>query len=601
MATKTWIATTAANWNTAANWSPVGIPATTDDVIFNGSANGNCTLASLAGQCRSLVMTGYTGTFTMNIGLVVSGSDDGTVNGNTLVLGAGTTYSGSSGFTLTSSVGGKITFNSNTIYGLTLQNATGVWTTTDITRISASLTVSTTGGTINFPYDCYIGAIVVGSNTTVRSANFGTSGKINLYLTGVGILANISGSTNLSMLCNFDCYITDSSSSNKSLTYGTIFQNGNDVYLGGSGSGTITFAPGSIGGPSVYVTNTGGAAISFTSGAVSNITWQAGTNAVWTNQASQSLTIKGDLIMTSSMGNPTLTPGLTFGGNGTSQTSTITSGGKSLVTGAVTLDDSITQGSGAKNGTFNFTDAFSSNAALTITSCKTVNINADFTISSITATLTHTLGTLNVNNGANITCGLFSSTNSNTRTINMGSGTWNLTGIGAVWNMTTTTNATLNAQQSRILINNTTASAITFGGGGLTYYTLEHARGASTGTLTMAGSNTFVNFIDNTSTAAHTIGIASNAPSLSFYNFYVKGTPGNLITIGRLSAGSFTFNKLGRGIVTNCDYISIGTSLLTNAANTWYVGANSTSLSSPAFLATDAPSSQSLLGAGGVG
>ena len=40
----------------------------------------------------------------------------------------------------------------------------------------------------------------------------------------------------------------------------------------------------------------------------------------------------------------------------------------------------------------------------------------------------------------------------------MGSGTWALKSTGTVWNLSTSTNMTLDAQQSRILINNTTAT-----------------------------------------------------------------------------------------------------------------------------------------------
>jgi hypothetical protein len=58
--------------------------------------------------------------------------------------------------------------------------------------------------------------------------------------------------------------------------------------------------------------------------------------------------------------------------------------------------------------------------------------------------LTLTAGTFNANN-FNVTCGIFSSSNSNTRVLTMGSGTWTLTGNAAtIWSMATGTGLTIN-------------------------------------------------------------------------------------------------------------------------------------------------------------
>jgi hypothetical protein len=157
----------------------------------------------------------------------------------------------------------------------------------------------------------------------------------------------------------------------------------------------------------------------------------------------------------------------------------------------------------------------------------------------------------------------------------------------------------LDPQQSRIVMTNTSATACTFAGGGLTYYTVELAKGSSTATTTFSGSNTFANFIDNTSTAAHTITWTSGTTT-SFYNFNVRGNSGALVNMNRSGTSNPILTKVGRGIICYCDYITLGT-ITGSPASTWYIGANSSIGTSTGFIATAAPSSQSLLGGGGVG
>jgi hypothetical protein len=216
-----------------------------------------------------------------------------------------------------------------------------------------------------------------------------------------------------------------------------------------------------------------------------------------------------------------------------------------------------------------------------------------------TGTMTLTAGTLTALNCANISTAGISSNNSNTRTINMGCGTWTLTGL-APCSLTTTTGLTFNAEQSRILLTNTTTNAVSFNGGSLSYYTFEIARGSSTASTIISGNNTFVNFIDNTSTAAHNIQFSTSGSTNNFYRFIVKGTAGNLISITRGPLNTYFVNKLGREVVFSSDYIAFGTSFTAAPSNTWYIGPNSTNLSTGLIL-SNPPSVQSLLGAGGVG
>ena len=220
---------------------------------------------------------------------------------------------------------------------------------------------------------------------------------------------------------------------------------------------------------------------------------------------------------------------------------------------------------------------------------------------NVASTLTLTAGTLTALNCANITIGnQFLSSNSNVRTLNMGCGTWTFTTSN--WTTATSTNMTLNAEQSRILYAQPGNANIQFQGGNLTYYTFEIARGNSTGTISIGGNNTFVNLIDNTSTAAHTIQFTTTGTN-SFYKFIVQGSSGNLVTVTRGVLANYVLQKLGRDVVSNTNFTTwtAGTAMTGSAANTWYVGPNSTVGTTVGFIASNPPSVQSLLGAGGVG
>jgi len=265
----------------------------------------------------------------------------------------------------------------------------------------------------------------------------------------------------------------------------------------------------------------------------------------------------------------------------------ITLNGKSL--------NSVTFNNGA--GVWQVLDVLNAVGNFNIVAANAVIINANVTISG---TLTLTAGTLTAFNCANITAASFSSNNSNVRALYMGCGTWTLTGT-VPWSTSTITNLTFNAEQSRVLLTNSSTSNLSFNSGGHSFYTLEIARGAGTGLVITSGSNTFVNFIDNTSTAGHGIqftGFSTN----NFYRFIVKGTPGNPVSIQRGALGGYFVNKLGRDVVSSSDYITFGGSFTASpTTNTWYIGPNSTNSGSTGPILSNPPSVQSLLGCGGVG
>jgi collagen type VII alpha len=97
-------------------------------------------------------------------------------------------------------------------------------------------------------------------------------------------------------------------------------------------------------------------------------------------------------------------------------------------------------------------------------------------------------------NGQAYTGPAVNSNSGRTRTVNLGSGTWTLTGSGTVWSFATAA-MTLTAGTSTIALTASNASR-TFIGGSLTYATLRYdVASPSQGALVITGANTFANMI----------------------------------------------------------------------------------------------------------
>jgi hypothetical protein len=185
-------------------------------------------------------------------------------------------------------------------------------------------------------------------------------------------------------------------------------------------------------------------------------------------------------------------------------------------------------------------------------------------------TITHTRGTFDVKN-YNLTCTTFPSSNSNTRTITMGSGLWTLSGTATVWDFATTTNLTFNKDTANILLSNTTTTARTFAGGGRTYNKLTIGGTTGTSTTTITGANSFTE-LASTKTVAHTILFAVNQGTIETWS--VTGTAGNVVTVNSSSAGTRRTFSLTNSTAGLIDYLSVK-DIGVNQANRFYVGDNS--------------------------
>lgn len=377
------------------------------------------------------------------------------------------------------------------------------------------------------------------TNTTNWSTSSGGSGGASVptsaddvFFTGSSGNCNDSGYVGQCATINFNLYNP----------FGGVTFTVNNVQVAGTsgtvfvGGSTAVFFSGTF-----EITSTGAGDITITSSAINyppSFSFTGGTYNLNLFVRALNLTFTGfnGRLNNSGVfihGNLTASTGMTFGSGGNTwtfsgnTTQNITSNGK-------TLDFPITI-----NNSFGSTVRLLDNLTLGATRALALIVN-----------------TFNANN-FNVTAGSFESSNANTRTVTMGSGTWTLTGGG--WSTSNSSGLTISAGTSTVTL--TSASSKSFSGGGKTYYNLNQG---GAGTLTISGANTFNNITNSVQPA--TIVFPSSATT-TVSNFGLSGTLNNLVTLQSSSAGTrFTISK-SSGTVTP-QYLSIKDSAATGGA-TW--------------------------------
>lgn len=225
---------------------------------------------------------------------------------------------------------------------------------------------------------------------------------------------------------------------------------------------------------------------------------------------------------------------------------TITSAGNSWTNGSIGID--------CVSGTYTLQDAFT-----LITASNSLGVSSgNFSAATF-----------------NVTAGTFSGSGTSERTIGIGSGTWELNGIGVVWNTDTTTNLTITGSGTIKLTNNS-ASTKTFSGGGATFPSFWNATSGA-GVVNHSGSNTWTGDfkVDPGRTNQFTAGTTTTAASWT-----LTGSSGNVITIGSITAASHTLAKIpasgesSTGQVSG-DWLSISRSTCLQP-DCFYAGTNST-------------------------
>jgi hypothetical protein len=164
------------------------------------------------------------------------------------------------------------------------------------------------------------------------------------------------------------------------------------------------------------------------------------------------------------------------------------------------------------------------------TTCTiTVNTNPtvqNITMGACTASTTGCVLDFSANNN-NVQVQQFNCTGTGTRRLNMGNGTWTLTGGGltTVWDCATTTNLTFNANGSTLAFSATGASTNrTWNTGGLTYNSVTVAEGTPARQFTVFGSGVTVATLAITGPITFNI---NGGHTLNVTNaFSLAGTPG---------------------------------------------------------------------------
>jgi len=486
--------------STATNFSYSG----TSKVLFNYSGStGTRTIIQGTGSTESNVLNMYVtaGTDTISGTLNVRTFDltgfTGTIGlasrniYGDFIINSGTTYQASTAnlsFAATSGTQ-EITTNGVTIDQPINQNSPGATLQLqDNLTVGSTRTFTLTQGTLDLDDNKLTTGIFASNNSNTRSIGFGTTGEIE-------VTGNSTTVWNTSDVTTFSYTGTSKVVAS---------------YSGATGvRGLVSGAGG---------TNTESKAINFFITAGTDQVAISGSmkNAVFTG-------FSGTFLIGSApnprfiYGNFTFSPTATITGGDSLYTFAATSGTQELTTAGVTFD--VSMAVNAPGATVQLQDA------LTMGS---------------TRTLTLTAGTFD-SDGYALSTGLFDGSGTTARTLSMGASTWTITGAGTAWNLSDTTNLTLNTDTSTISM--TGSSPHTFEGGSQTYYNLNVG---GTGDLTIVGDNTFNEISDsvNGSTVYFTAGSTTTTTA-----FTVDGGVGDLILLRSTTPGSVWFLEQSSGSV----------------------------------------------------
>ena len=156
----------------------------------------------------------------------------------------------------------------------------------------------------------------------------------------------------------------------------------------------------------------------------------------------------------------------------------------------------------------------------------TITVNTTVASQSIamgacTASTTGCILDFSANNNNVTLSTAFTSTGTGTRTLNMGNGTWTLSGVsGNVWDVSTATNFTFNSNGSTIVFNNTTSNTNVIFGAGLNYNAITFSSNSGRGGYVLT-------------TAVGTMGaVTFQAPSTIFLAAAVTFPATSLVTSG---------------------------------------------------------------------
>lgn len=628
MAAKYWYVAGngSAAWSVATNWynatggtgGTAGVPTVIDDAIVDeNSGSGTLTIGGTS-TCNSLTTELFTGTLAGASALTINTTDISINGGTAFYLGINSTYTGT--ITFNSLIDLNIFMSTFHKGGMTFNSAGGVGSWYGDLTITGTLTL--TAGTI-FGTNAYIGTLST-SNTNVRTFQYD-----NLYLSGSGTLITGTTQTNLEFTVT-NLYLTNTTTSSKVLSL-TLIVSVFYIFLEGSGASATTISSGATAAiiPTVYISKTGGT-IAFGTSTFYGIEFIEGTTIAWLGIST--VTLLGNLILCDSMSITTSNP-LTLGlsctiitfnkvftstltindtalGGGSSSievygdyvSTTISATAISIVSAAgVIFHNKVTVGTAISVNTPSSTTVVTFNQLVSALSMTFSNIYFAEILSgaNITNALTLSLGYLVGRNVLNL--GSFVCSGTSAKVLELQDCTVNLTGTGTIWNTSSNANLTYNFTNLVVNVTNTSDTAVLFTAGSLPFHTLKFDRGNSIGSCTIAGSNSFINFID-IGTAAHSL-IFTTGTTQTIGHFAVNGNALGIITLNSTTTTTFSLQKSPSGLV-NCDYLNINHCIALPSTGTWYAGTNSINNQAIAaigsgWIFSNMPPRK--LGAGGVG
>jgi len=560
---------------------------TLGNVTFNASSNGSWILQDTfaANGAASTLITLSKGTLTTNNQSVSCGVfDSNNSNARSLTLGSSAITCSGSGTSwdfrtitnLTLSAGtSSITLSGSTRTfgggGATWYNLTCAGGSTSISGANTFNDVVISGGGSHALNNSMTFANLTFTGSAEKTGNVALSGDITVSST-----LTITGNSAINRL-----FIRSNTiGTARTLTAATVSVNAADFRdITGAGAGSWN-----ISGASNYSGDCGGnSGITFTTPATQTATGTASftwSTHGWTSRVplpQDDVVVNNAFVAgrTVTMDMPRAGKSITFGCSGSP---TFTPSVAWSMFGSLDLTGVGSIG-GVQTATFEGRSAYSlTSAGLTWPEGIAINaVTGTYTTQdalSVTNATTHTSGTFDANDFS-VTTGTFASSNSNTRTINMGNGTWTLNNTGTAWNTSTVTGLTLNPEGSTIVVANVTASAKTFAGGGRTFNNLT----VSGDNVTISGANTFATLAVNTAGLTNGLRLTS-AVTQTVSNITTNGSAGNLAKLVASTGGSAaTIIKSGGGTITT-DYMSIqDITLSTTNSPVWYAGANSTNVS----------------------
>ena len=294
---------------------------------------------------------------------------------------------------------------------------------------------------------------------------------------------------------------------------------------------------------------------------IGTMNMSARTSAMTLTTSSNSPKVYGNWLFGTGVTSTSTAGTITFSGGGTS---TITSNGISF--GCPVTIDYVT-------GTVQLADA------LVLDSTRTLTLNSG-TFDAVTY---------------NVTVGLFNIPTLSTKTFKMGSGTWTLTSAGNAWSIGNSTGLTFYKGTANILLSDTSTTARSFIGAGLSYNKLTIGGATGTSTLTISGSNQFTE-LASTKTVAHTIALGTTTQT--FGKWSVTGTVGNVVTL----TGTGVSHILAGACTDSVDYLAMGSiGFAATSPAEFYAGANSTGTAAAPVYRTAKPADSTRYWVGGTG